>query len=55
MSEQSDHPLRIYNVLEEEYELLHGVPSPSVDSDNTAEERLKNIITENHKTVTKIF
>lgn len=49
MSDQSDHPLRVYNVLEEEYELLHGVPSPSVDSSKPAEERLKNIITENHK------
>lgn len=49
MSNQSDHPLRVYNVLEEEYELLHGVPSPSADSTKPAEERLKNIITENHK------
>ncbi|MGZ5436840.1 MAG: patatin-like phospholipase family protein [Pyrinomonadaceae bacterium] len=49
MSDQSDHPLRIYNVLEEEYELLHDGPSPSVDSSKPAEERLKNIITENHK------
>lgn len=49
MSDQSDHPLRVYNVLEEEYELLHGVPSPTVDSSKPAEERLKNIITENHK------
>lgn len=49
MSDQSDHPLRIYNVLEEEYELVHGAPSPSLDSTHPAEERLKNIITENHK------
>jgi hypothetical protein len=49
MSDQSDHPLRVYNVLEEEYELLHGVPSPSADSNKPAEERLKNIIRENHK------
>ena len=49
MSAQSDHPLRVYNVLEEEYELLHGGPSPSVDPDKPGEERLKNIITENHK------
>ena len=49
MSDQSDHPLRVYNVLEEEYELLHGDPSPSVDSSKPAEERLKNIISENHK------
>ncbi|HKO60470.1 MAG TPA: patatin-like phospholipase family protein [Pyrinomonadaceae bacterium] len=48
-SDQSDHPLRIYNVLEEEYELLHGAPSPSVDPDKPAEARLKNIIKENHK------
>ncbi|HEX5705015.1 MAG TPA: patatin-like phospholipase family protein [Pyrinomonadaceae bacterium] len=45
----SDHPLRVYEVLEEEYDLLHGVPSPSVDSKKPAEERLKNIIKENHK------
>lgn len=52
MSDQSDDLLRIYNVLEEEYELLHGVPSPSVpsvDDKTPAEERLKNIIAENHK------
>src|SRR5688572_14284433 len=49
MSKQSDSPLRIYNVLEEEYELLHGAPSPSLDATNPGEERLKNIIAENHK------
>ena len=49
MSDQSDRPLRVYEVLEEEYELLNGGPSPSVDSKKSAEERLKNIIKENHK------
>ncbi len=45
----SDHPLRVYEVLEEEYDLLHGAPSPSVSSKKPAEDRLKNIIKENHK------
>jgi hypothetical protein len=45
----ADRPLRIYQVLEEEYERLHGEPSPSVDPDKPAEERLKNIIRENHE------
>lgn len=45
----SDDPLRVYEVLEEEYELLHDKPSPSVDKKKPAEERLKNIIAENHK------
>lgn len=49
MADQSDHPLRIYNVLEEEYELLHGGPAPSVDPNQPAEERLENIIKQNHK------
>jgi hypothetical protein len=45
----SNHPLRIYEVLEEEYETLHGHPSPTLDFDRPAEERLKRIIKENHK------
>ena len=42
-------PLRLYEVLEEEYERLHGAPSPSLKTDDPAEERLKKIIKENHK------
>ena len=42
-------PLRLYEVLEEEYERLHGVSSPSLNVDDPAEKRLKNIINENHK------
>ena len=42
-------PLRLYEVLEEEYERLHGTASPSLESDDTAEQRLKKIINENHK------
>ena len=42
-------PLRVYEVLEEEYERLHGTASPSLESDDTAEQRLKKIINENHK------
>ena len=42
-------PLRLYQVLEEEYERLHGVSSPSLDTNDKAEDRLKKIIKENHK------
>src|SRR5215471_8317366 len=42
-------PLRLYQVFEEEYERLHGVPSPSLDLHDEAEDRLKKIIRENHK------
>src|SRR5436190_11766044 len=42
-------PLRLYEVLEEEYERLQGQPSPSLNPNGTAEERLKNIVNENHK------
>src|SRR2546425_10510790 len=42
-------PLRLYEVLEEEYERLQGHPSPSLKPDDPAEERLKNIVKENHK------
>ena len=45
---KADKPLRLYEVLEEEYERLHGVPSPSLDVNNNAEERLKKIVKENH-------
>lgn len=45
---KADKPLRLYEVLEEEYERLHGVPSPSLDINNNAEERLKKIVKENH-------
>lgn len=43
------HPLRIYEVLEEEYERLHGRPSPSLNTALPAEERLRRIVEENHK------
>ncbi|HEX6186573.1 MAG TPA: patatin-like phospholipase family protein [Pyrinomonadaceae bacterium] len=53
MSDKSEHPLRIYNVLEEEYELLHGVPAPLPKTENgdggAAESRLKNIIKHFHQ------
>lgn len=42
-------PLRLYQVLEEEFERLHGKPSASLDNRDHAEERLKKIISENHK------
>jgi len=42
-------PLRLYEVLEEEYERLQDHPSPSLKLDDPAEERLKNIVRENHK------
>jgi Patatin-like phospholipase len=45
---KEDKPLRLYEVLEEEYERLHGVASPSLDINNSAEERLKQIVNENH-------
>jgi hypothetical protein len=45
----SDRPLHIYEVLEEEYERLQGRPSPSLNTHERSEERLKNIIRENHK------
>ncbi len=45
----SDRPVHLYEVLEEEYERLHGEPSPSAGLGKNSEERLKNIIKENHK------
>ncbi len=45
----SDRPLHVYEVLEEEYERLHGQAAPSADPSTPSEERLKNIIKENHK------
>ena len=52
-SDQSDHPLRIYDVLEEEYELLHGAPMPLPKTENgddgAAERRLKNVIRHFHQ------
>ena len=42
-------PLRIYEVLEEEFERLQGRPSDTANPDDKAEVRLKKIIKENHK------
>jgi hypothetical protein len=49
MAKPMSDPLRLYEVLEEEYERLHGVSSPSLDLHDDAEERLKKIVRENHK------
>lgn len=45
----SDRPLHLYEVLEDEYERLHGQPPGSFDPALPSEERLKNIINENHR------
>ncbi len=48
MAKPTSDPLRLYQVLEEEYERLHGVSS-GLATDDSAEERLKKILKENHK------
>ncbi|MBC8031023.1 MAG: hypothetical protein H7Z16_12995 [Pyrinomonadaceae bacterium] len=45
----SNRPLHLYQVLEEEYENLHGKPSPTAGQGTTSEERLRNIYKEIHQ------